>query len=121
MQKFTWVDAPLLLIPGILLALTAMSWRGTGAAREFAIWALTTYGIYVTAYATSRLLLPRRARSTIVAVAIIPAALSFLAGGLSLGAEYAIWALVLAPLFGVLFGAAFLPAKRWPPLPVTTA
>ena len=115
LRKFTWVDLPFIVIPGVLLVSLALSWQGHEAARSMAVWSLYTFSIFVGFYVATRLLVPRRARVMVVTIVIVPAVLSFLAGGISLAAGFAIWAFFSAPLFGILFGAAFIPKRRhWP-------
>jgi membrane associated rhomboid family serine protease len=74
-----------------------------------------TYMIYLGFYITTRLLLPRSARDFVVAVAVVPAVLAFLLGGISMGGGYFIWAYMAAPLLGVLFGAALMPGRTQRP------
>jgi hypothetical protein len=121
-RKLTWVDVPLLLVPGVLLRLLALAWQGHEAAREMSVWSLGTFLIYVSFYIATRLLLPRGARTLVFLIVVAPAVLSFLTGGVSLAAGYAIWAFASAPLFGILFGAAFMPKRRhWPASPPVSA
>ena len=111
LRRFTWVDVPLMLVPGVLLFLLALGWQGHEAAREMSVWSLGTYLIYLVSYVLTRLLLPRSAKAFVVVLTFAPAVLSFLGGGVSLAAGYAIWAFASAPLFGILFGAAFTPKR----------
>ena len=81
LSRFTWIDLPLMLIPGVLLFLLALSWQGYEAERVMAIWSLVTYAIFLVFYVAARLLLPRSTRVLVSVMVVVPAVLSFLAGG----------------------------------------
>jgi hypothetical protein len=107
LRRFWFGDAILILIPGALCvwgaAATATS-NQSDVRRTFPAMFLAAFLLYVGSYVGARLLIPWSARLMTLTWLLPAAMLMFLAGGISLGAGYQIFAFIVAPMWGASLG-----------------